>query len=75
MAELVLFKNRSMPRHVHLDEYRASGGYEGLKKAVTSMAPADVVRMVTDSGLRGRGGAGFPAGRKWSGVPADGPHP
>jgi len=75
MDELVLFRNRGKRHHVHLDEYRAIGGYEGLAKAVTSMTPAEVVKEVLDSGLRGRGGAGFPAGRKWGGVPANSPHP
>lgn len=47
------------------DEYVANGGYEALKKAL-SMTPADVVNEVLASGLRGRGGGGFPTGRKWS---------
>jgi formate dehydrogenase iron-sulfur subunit len=47
-----------------LDDYRAHGGYRGLEKAL-GMAPADIVETVTQSGLRGRGGAGFPTGIKW----------
>ncbi|QDB80284.1 NADH-quinone oxidoreductase subunit NuoF [Georgenia sp. 311] len=55
-----------------LDTYRSRGGYEGLAKAFT-MAPADIVDTVKASGLRGRGGAGFPTGLKWSFLPpADG---
>ncbi|MCO5155741.1 MAG: NADH-quinone oxidoreductase subunit NuoF [Aquamicrobium sp.] len=50
-----------------LDAYRAHGGLAGLEKAV-AMAPADIVRTVTESGLRGRGGAGFPTGIKWKTV-------
>jgi NADH-quinone oxidoreductase subunit F len=57
------------------DDYVATGGYASLRKAL-EMAPADIIKLVTDSGLRGRGGAGFSAGQKWSFVPKDkkGPH-
>ncbi len=47
-------------------QYLATGGYEGLNKAITSMDPSDVIKEVTDSGLRGRGGAAFSTGIKWS---------
>src|SRR5215510_890415 len=48
-----------------LAAYRDAGGYESLRLASTERTPADVVREVAASGLRGRGGAGFPTGRKW----------
>ncbi len=50
----------------NIDDYLALGGYEALKKVLSSMRPEDVVEEVKESGLRGRGGAGFPTGLKWS---------
>jgi len=52
-----------------LKEYEKVGGYEALRKAVSTMAPADVTNVVKDAKLLGRGGAGFPTGTKWSLVP------
>jgi len=54
-----------------IDRALATGGYESLAKAVTTMTPDEVVELVKASGLRGRGGAGFPTGNKWSFVPRD----
>lgn len=52
-----------------LREYRDAGGYDGLRKALKEMDPLEVVKAVKDSGLRGRGGAGFPTGTKWEFMP------
>src|SRR6266481_1087138 len=68
-------------RRVHLensqrlDVYRRNGGYEALKKVLDSMTPDSVIDEVKKSSLRGRGGAGFPTGMKWSFVPKDSPKP
>src|SRR5258708_2600695 len=61
---------------VSLAEYERAGGYQGLRKALC-MAPAEVTDLVKKSNLRGRGGAGFPTGMKWSFVPMgeEAPHP
>lgn len=60
---------------VWYDDYVATGGYASLRKAL-EMGAADIIKTVTDSGLRGRGGAGFSAGQKWSFIPKEkkGPH-
>ncbi|MDD5330604.1 MAG: NADH-quinone oxidoreductase subunit NuoF [Sulfuricella sp.] len=52
-----------------LAAYELAGGYQALRQALTRMTPAEVTQAVTDSNLRGRGGAGFPTGRKWSSMP------
>jgi NADH-quinone oxidoreductase subunit F len=66
--EPVLLRNVGIANSQKLDVYKSRGGYEGLKKAL-AMSPADVVKAVKESGLRGRGGAGFPTGVKWGFLP------
>jgi len=65
-----LTRNWSDPSVIGLAGYVAAGGYAGLRQAL-GMADADVVELVKASGLRGRGGAGFPTGMKWGFVPRD----
>ncbi len=66
MAEHVLLRHRDIPDIDRLDVYRAHGGFEAFRQAVTQMDPDQVTEEVKKSGLRGRGGAGFPTGLKWS---------
>jgi NADH-quinone oxidoreductase subunit F len=67
--EKVLLRNVGIPNSWEIDTYIERGGYQALAKALKEHQPADVVAMVKASGLRGRGGAGFPAGVKWGFVP------
>ena len=67
--EKILFKNIDYPDQDTIDVYIKNGGYKALEKAVTTMTPEEVVAEVLESNIRGRGGAGFPAGRKWTFLP------
>ena len=62
----VALRNCGVINPEEIDEYIAMDGYAALGKVLTEMTPEDVIKCVTDSGLRGRGGGGFPTGRKWS---------
>jgi NADP-reducing hydrogenase subunit HndC len=62
---LIALRNRGLVDPENIDEYIARGGYKALAKALTSMTPEGIIEEIKLSGLRGRGGAGFPTGRKW----------
>ena len=62
----VALRNCGVINPESIDEYIGVGGYEALGKVLTEMTPEEVIQVVSDSGLRGRGGGGFPTGRKWA---------
>jgi NADH-quinone oxidoreductase subunit F len=62
----ILLRHRDIPEIKSLSVYEENGGFEAFKKAVTTMKPGEVTELIKSSGLRGRGGAGFPTGMKWS---------
>lgn len=67
----VLFNHLDVPDIDNIDVYIREGGYSALEKSIKQMTPEEVIDVVSKSGLRGRGGAGFPTGKKWAFIPKD----
>ena len=70
----VLTRNFGLPNSASIDTYLGAGGYKAFQKAA-AMTPEQIIEEVKVSNLRGRGGAGFPTGMKWSFVPRSSPKP
>lgn len=66
LQDRIVLRNCGIINPDSLEDYEKAGGYSGLRKALGEMTPADIIQTMKDSGLRGRGGAGFPTGLKWS---------
>ncbi len=75
MSEKILLRHEEVPDLRRLDVYEADGGYQAARKAIGPIEPAQLIEQVKASGLRGRGGAGFPTGVKWGFLPKDNPKP
>jgi NADH-quinone oxidoreductase subunit F len=75
MAEFQPVLTARVGKALNIDAYRADGGYRTLERALNELQPAQITQMVRDSGLRGRGGAGFSCGLKWTFLPKDHPGP
>jgi len=75
LVEPVLSKRFSFKDSETIQTYLRDDGYQAARKAVTEMAPEQVIAEVTKANLRGLGGAGFPTGKKWSFIPKDSPKP
>jgi NADH-quinone oxidoreductase subunit F len=67
----ILMKHIDKPQQWTLKTYQDNGGYQAIRKAIPNILPNDLMEMVKQSGLKGRGGAGFATGMKWSFIPKD----
>jgi NADH-quinone oxidoreductase subunit F len=70
MADHILLRHRDIPQIDDLNVYREQGGFEAFQRVVTEHTPEQIIEIVKASGLRGRGGAGFPTGVKWGFLPS-----
>jgi len=75
MYPQVIFQNRKPNRIATIDEYRQSGGYQAFTTVLQKYSTKELQQLVLNSGLQGRGGAGFPAGLKWQGIADNAPFP
>jgi len=75
MTEKLLLRHEDVPNLRRLDVYESDGGYRAARQVITAGDPAQLIETVKASGLRGRGGAGFPTGVKWGFLPKDNPKP
>ena len=66
LQERIVLRNCGTIDPESIEDYENIGGYQGVRKALTEMTPSEIIQTIKDSGLRGRGGAGFPTGLKWS---------
>jgi NADH-quinone oxidoreductase subunit F len=71
----ILLKNRKPDRILTLEEYRLDDGYIALENALQNFKPKEIIQKIDEAGIRGRGGAGFPLGKKWLSVPDNAPFP